>query len=44
MNKLLLEGLIGRPLTEKAPAASDAAKAANTACNAGPEIFRNGFE
>ncbi len=27
MNKLLLEGLIGRPLTEKAPAASDAAKA-----------------
>lgn len=23
---------------------SDAAKAANTACNAGPDIFRNGFE
>lgn len=34
----------GRFTLDARLAVSDVAKAANTACNAGPEIFRNGFE
>lgn len=34
----------GRFSVQARLAASDAAKAASAACNAGPDIFRNGFE